>query len=76
MRQFVPILAIAAGNRVYYAALKDNSSAEALVDRLSSGKIEIEMHDYCGFEKVGLLSWELPANDERITTQPGDVILY
>ena len=56
MRQFVPILAIAAGNRVYYAALEENSSAEALVDRLSSGTIEIEMQDYGGFEKVGPLS--------------------
>lgn len=60
---------------MYYAALEDNSSAEALVDRLSSGKIEIEMHDYGGFEKVGPLSWELPANDERIITQPEDVMV-
>ena len=30
------------------------------------------MHDYGGFEKVG----ELPRNDEKITTKPGDLILY
>ena len=34
------------------------------------------MEDYGGFEKVGLLPRRLPTNDERITTQPGDVILY
>ena len=28
------------------------------------------------FEKVGDLPWELPRNDETITTGPGDVILY
>ena len=34
------------------------------------------MHDYGGFEKVGDLPWELPVNDEEITTKPGDIILY
>ena len=34
------------------------------------------MRDYGGFEKVGSLGMELPTNDERITTEPGDVILY
>jgi len=34
------------------------------------------MHDYGNFEKVGNLPWDLPRNDEKITTQPGDLILY
>ena len=34
------------------------------------------MHDYGGFEKVGDLPTTLPRTDERITTSPGDVILY
>ena len=34
------------------------------------------MHDYGNFEKVGDLPWELPTNDEEITTKPGDIILY
>lgn len=33
------------------------------------------MHDYGNFEKVGDLPWELPTNDEEITTKPGDIIL-
>ena len=34
------------------------------------------MQDYGNFEKVGDLPWELPTNDEEITTEPGDIILY
>ena len=34
------------------------------------------MHDYGNFEKVGPLPFELPRNDETITTEPGDIILY
>ena len=29
-----------------------------------------------GFEQVGALGITLPRNDTRITTQPGDVLLY
>ena len=41
-----------------------------------TGPVEIEMHDYGNFEKVGALPWTLPRNDISITTVPGDVILY
>ncbi len=34
------------------------------------------MHDYGNFEKVGPLGTDLPRNDEQITTEPGDLILY
>ena len=34
------------------------------------------MHDYGNFEKVGPLPQSLPTNDQRITTSPGDTILY
>ena len=34
------------------------------------------MHDYGSLEKVGSLPWSLPRNDEQITTEPGDIILY
>ena len=32
--------------------------------------------NWISFEKVGDLPWELPRNDEKITTKPGDLILY
>ena len=53
-----------------------NSSAEAFAEALQKGDITVQMHDYGNFEKVGPLGRTLPRNDERITTEPGDVILY
>ena len=55
---------------------ENNSSAEAFVALLQEGDVTIDMHEYGGFEKVGPLGTTLPTNDENITTQPGDVILY
>ena len=69
-------LVIEANGQQFYADFEDNSSAEALKEKLNSGPVEIDMHDYGGFEKVGPLPWDLPRNDESITTVPGDVILY
>ena len=54
----------------------ENTSANAFLDLLKAGDVTIEMHDYGGFEKVGPLGTALPRNDEQITTEPGDVILY
>ena len=54
----------------------ENSSADAFLDLLKSGDVTVEMHDYGSFEKVGSLGTTLPRNDEQITTEPGDVILY
>ena len=71
-----PTLVIEAGGRTFYATLMDNSSAQALVEKLSSGPVQVDMRDYGRFEKVGPLPWSLPRNDESITTEPGDVILY
>ncbi|MDE5772413.1 MAG: aldo/keto reductase [Ruminococcus sp.] len=34
------------------------------------------MNDYANFEKVGKLPKSLPRNDEKITTEAGDIILY
>ena len=58
------------------ATLYNNSSAKALVSLLRDEPLTLEMHDYGGFEKVGSLPQSLPRNDTRITTQPGDIILY
>lgn len=55
---------------------EENSSAEAFVALLQEGDLTVAMHDYGGFEKVGPLGTDLPTNDESITTEPGDVILY
>ena len=43
---------------------------------LSAGPLEIDMQDYGDMEKVGSLGQDLPVNDEQITTEAGDLILY
>ncbi len=59
-----------------YAIPADNSSAEALIEKLGGKTLELSMSDYGGFEKVGSLPWDLPRNDEQMTTKPGDITLY
>ncbi len=63
-------------DRVLSATLEDNSSSKAFVEKLKQGDITIKMSDYGNFEKVGELGFTLPSNDKRITTEPGDIILY
>jgi len=56
--------------------LADNSSVEALIAHLADGPLTLTLADYGSMEKVGPLGFDLPRNDEQITTQAGDVILY
>lgn len=58
------------------ANLAENSSAKALYKELEKGDIIINAKDYGGFEKNGKLPSPLPRNDEQITMQPCDIILY
>lgn len=58
------------------ATLVNNSTTEALKKILEKGPITIEMTDYGSMEKVGPLEGNLPRNDQHITTEPGDLILY
>lgn len=64
------------GEHTLNVKMADNSSAKALLELLKDGDITVNAHDYGNFEKVGALGAELPTNDEQITTEPGDVILY
>ena len=67
---------IKVNNKILDVELEENSSATAFVEKLQEGDITIQTHDYGNFEKVGSLGFSLPTNDTRITTQPGDLILY
>ena len=69
-------LVMEVNGKIYYPELMDNASAEAFFEKLEEGKLVVDLHDYGNFEKVGSLPWELPRNDEKITTVPGDIILY
>lgn len=64
------------GDTTLTATLADNSSAEALAQALSEAPITVEMRDYGNMEKVGSLGRDFPTNNESITTEPGDIILY
>ena len=70
------VLKIEANGNVFYGDFEGNSSAEALKEKLNSGSITLDMHDYGNFEKVGELPFSIVRNDEYITTTSGDVILY
>lgn len=67
---------ISANGKELSATFADNGSAAAFRNLLADGALVVEMSDYGDFEKVGPLGHNLPSNDERITTAPGDVILY
>ena len=71
-----PTLYITIGSVTKTATLVNNSSTEALMSQLQQGDITYEAHDYGGFEKVGALGYTFPQNNEQITTEPGDLILY
>jgi len=71
-----PVLVVDTGKKKFYATLEDNSSAKALIEKLSAEPLTLDMSDYGGFEKVASLPYSLPRNDTKITTSPGDIILY
>lgn len=64
------------GDRILEADLVDNSSTEELKRILAEGPLVVEMEDYANMEKVGSLGTSLPTNNEQITAQPCDLILY
>jgi len=64
------------GETALTATLADNSSVDALRELLTGGPLTIAMSDYANFEKVGPIGQSLPTNNEQITTEPGDLILY
>jgi hypothetical protein len=70
------IMIIKIGDSELTATLVDNSSTDALKEALSEGPLTIAMRDYGSMEKVGSFGMSLPRNDEQITTEAGDLILY
>lgn len=64
------------GDEILTATLVENSSTAALKELLAEGPISINMQDYGNMEKVGGIGTNLPTNDEQITTEPGDLILF
>ena len=53
----------------------DNDSVRALKNLAKDG-LTINMSKYGGFEQVGSIGSTLPSADTRITTNPGNIVLY
>lgn len=53
----------------------NNDSVRALKNLAKDG-LTINMSKYGGFEQVGSIGSTLPSSDTRITTSPGDIVLY
>lgn len=67
---------ITVGGRNETITLVNNEATRRLLEILADGPMSVSLNDYGGFEKVGSLPMSLPISDSRITTKPGDVILY
>lgn len=76
MAQDLPTLILDIDGKTWQATLASNTSAQALAKKLKEKPLEIKLKDYGNFEKVGSLPFNLERNDEEITTEPGDIILY
>ncbi|MDE7396467.1 MAG: hypothetical protein K2M98_01935 [Muribaculum sp.] len=69
-------ITLTVGDNSVTATLADNSATRALLSLLATSPVSVSMDDYGGFEKVGALPQQLPTSDTRITTVPGDIMLY
>ena len=56
--------------------LENNAATRELVIAMKQAPITYEANDYGGFEKVGALGRSLTRNDQQMTAQAGDVVLY
>ena len=54
---------------------EENASVRELAALAEEG-LSISMSKYGGFEQVGSIGKNLSRNDRRITTAPGDIVLY
>ena len=62
--------------KTFLLELEDNDAVSTLANKLKDGDISVTLSQYGGFEYVGNLNFSLPTSDRRMTTEPGDVVLY
>jgi hypothetical protein len=63
-------------DNIFDIELENNSATQEFIKELEKGNITVNATEYGGFEKVGELGFSLPASDENINTEPGDIVLY
>lgn len=64
------------GDTELSVAWEDNGATAALMELVKTEALVVEMSMYGGFEQVGALGTALPDDDEQITTEAGDIVLY
>lgn len=69
-------MSVTIGNKSFTATLEDNTATHELVKMMQEAPISINMDDYSGFEKVGSLGRSLTTDNQQMTTQTGDIVLY
>lgn len=55
---------------------EDNEAVRSLKAFVEEGTVTIRTSMYGGFEQVGPIGRTLPSKDERVSTEPGDLVLY
>lgn len=64
------------GDKCMLAELVDNASTEELIELVEGEELVMSASNYGGFEKVCRIGQSITRNDEQITTEPGDIMLY
>ena len=64
------------GNTPVEVAWEENEAVQSLKELCRNEPLTIAMSMYGGFEQVGSIGTNLPANDVQTTTSAGDIVLY
>lgn len=67
------------GDSIFTATLAENSAADSFLEMIKSAPVVLQMSDYSGFEKVGVLGTNLLTRNSlhsQMTAQAGDIVLY
>ena len=64
------------GDKCMVAELESNVATEELIGLLEGEELVMSASNYGGFEKVCSIGQSLARDDEQITTEPGDIMLY
>ena len=62
-------------NQTIDVVWENNDSVTELLTHAKNG-LTIKMNQYGNFEQVGPIGKEITSNDKKITTTPGDIMLY
>ncbi len=64
------------GNTPVEVVWEENEAVQSLKELCRNEPLTIAMSMYGGFEQVGSIGTNLPANDVQTTTSAGDIVLY